>query len=302
MLPAWQEADLLNVGKKYSIIGQGFVDAYFRAGGSLREFLRGEQEATEILTRLLSCVTENTATALLSGYGTESGNSTDRLRRVYVSGINNKTSYTLSDFWIFVVDSPYALAKLVALAPLKVFENSLAVVKVNGGSFYGWAFEAYVHRRISSKSMTTVIEIWPYDANESTREARSIPSDIPVCKEGRTNELCFSFIRNIGQKLLYWIPDVQNFPHIDSILVLPEMKTVTYTQITTGGNHSLDFSGLSNIHRHMKTSLGECASEWTFEYLALCDSEAKAKDLKLVQTGTKLADFGAAIKVGYIRN
>ena len=300
VLPAWREPDIRLVGQARNITESDIKDRYYHSGGSLGDFLKELKQTENRLNVVLSNLKESTHTALLSGYGGSQNEFVDCIRRVYVNDITNEDSYYSSKLWNFVVDSSYALARLVSDAPLKVFENSLIVAKANGGAFYGWAFEAYIHRIFTSKPQEYLIEMWPYLNYSSIPESRSIPSDIPVSKVGSSFKLFCSYLRTVGSKLLYWIPDITTFPEIDSILIDPLSKIVSYYQITTASEHSLNFNNLKKIHLIVKESLGENADGWTFEYVAICDSEKIAKRLKLKINGTSFADLHA-VKVSCIR-
>jgi len=101
----------------------------------------------------------------------------------------------------------------------------------------------------------------------------------------------------------YWYPDFPSFPIIDSILWMPDKKTVLYFQITVAKERKVDVSKLEPIHNAVKQSLARVTdiAGWVFKYVVIAPSLDMATALVLRNSNSEDICTDVQVCRGYVK-
>jgi hypothetical protein len=314
MLPAWSETDLRFLWdffrrqltkEELERDREIFEDHYYYSGGSVREFVRPTEEAKTRIDLAIALISRDSCENLLFGYGGSPGSPHDTIRRCYVDVSKGLKRYTSPSAWTYAIDSGYALKLLGGLAPLKVYEQTMAVAKsTRSRAFYGHSFEALVHQVCTKLDMNVTMHVRSVEDKEGgyKDEFTLGPSSKSECVGANlveTRAYLGSRVMNLTHTS-YWHPDYPTFPAFDCILCVPGMKTVFYINLSVAKDKAVNTTTLASLHEEVKRSLRNSLNEsggqgdvsgWTFRFVVIEPSSQEADALKLVAEGGDFSDI-----------
>ena len=317
MLPAWSEMDLRSLWdlsrrgltkKELKRDREIFEEQYYYSGGSAREFMRPTEEAKTRIDLAITEITRESCENLLLGYGGSPGSPHDRIRRSYVDVSQGLKGYTSASAWTYAIDSGYALKRLGGLAPLKVYEQTMAVAKSTPSrAFYGHSFEALVHQVSANLDMNVTLHFRSVDLPQDTVSGYSDELTLgPGSKSECVGANLAEAMAHLGSRVMdltrtsYWYPNFPTFPALDCILCVPATKTVFYINLTVAKDKAVNMTTLASLHEQVKRSLQNSLNEsggqggvgdWTFRFVIMEPSSQEADALKLVAEGGDFSDI-----------
>jgi hypothetical protein len=326
VLPAWQKPDLKLYATQLmnpAVSSETFDHYYEHSGGSLRNFItagRGGDlaEILDILSSDVQNVPYETVDAIFSVYGASRGAGLDRLQRTYVIDRSNAKHYSERASWRKVVDSFVARKGLSLKIALDSIKGSMKLAKLSGvASWYGWAFEEYVHKMASLSS--GVIRMYPYAVADRVKSGEvTVGLDEVVNFQciGNGFKSCMEFLKRNSTPGLYWRPDYAQYPALDAVLFLPSTKTVLYIQTTVSKSYTFSHRLVNKTHSRLiesvkflqDTSKGGKKDTrtggvgvWTYAYVVIVPSKEDINTFKnKVGNGAEIDQLRGRLYVGYI--
>jgi len=311
-LPAWKEKDMRALWKirKPSDLA-GFDEQYYFSGGSARDLLRSVEDIKIRINSIVDSMPAATRDDVVLGYGGAAGVGIDRLRRRYLTSMD-RNSYLDTSYQRSVIDSPYALRRLTAKAPLAEYEKAVDIAKTVGSAAYGWQYEALVHRLFRLvDNVPVTLHLKPYDSvgnnNGSAYEVVGLNNFTEVTCIGSNEIKATEYLstRNINmESRCYWYPDFPTYPVIDSILWVPDKTTIFYFQITVASRHEVNVNKLEEIHDTVKRSLARVTdiAGWSYKYVAIAPSLDMSNALVLKKSNANISNYTEVqICHGYVK-
>jgi hypothetical protein len=295
LLPAWSAKDLASLWEICPKLEPSkgikeFVDKYYYSGGSARVLLDSLEDIFSLFDPVIKNLSLDQVASILSGNGGSVGVGLDTLMRRYI--VNGKS--------VYVIDSAYVLNKLNTILPLAEYVSWLNIARADGGSHYGLCLETLVNKlfRIPNKAVTFHAKRWSSNSSSAEQYVEYTSEGVNTAVECKgTSEL--EALKHLKSRIIdlnkdtYWYPDFARFPNIDSVLILPKIKTVLYLQTTVGQTHTFSAVKMLGVHKLVNASLirsiGYSADGWTFNYIAFAQFQEDAEALQL-KNRTKNAD------------
>ena len=197
----------------------------------------------------------------------------------------------------YVIDSGYALHRLLAKAPLDLYESSLTIAQGCGPAHYGLMYEALVHKLFYVPNMCVTFHVRSYSLSGASSNAYQdivlgTNMDVECSGTDETKAMnCLCKIKIGTDRSSYWHPDFPRFPVVDAVLFIRETKTVLYIQKTVGKEHNISREKLDVVHDAAKTALESStdANGWEFKYVAVAPYQVLAEALILKEGGRVLS-------------